>query len=187
MKALLWVYETLIDSAVVAYESVLQPLTPGERESYYAETKRFAALFGIPERGLPADWAAFEAYNRAMWASDALGVNQLSRDLGHAVLHGAGSRLPIPNWYRALTAAWMPERLRDEFALPFGEQEKAAAVRALRWHSRLYPRLPGALRFVGPYREACARLSGREPGLLIRASNRLWMGQPRTMFANPEA
>jgi uncharacterized protein (DUF2236 family) len=187
VNALLWVYATLIDSAVLAYESVLPPLTPCEREIYYAETKRFAALFGIPQQSLPSDWHAFEAYNRAMWASDALGVNKLSRDLGHVVLHGAGSRLNIPTWYRALTAAWMPERLREEFGLDFGEREKSAAARALRWHSRIYPRLPGALRFVGPYREACARLAGRKPGLLIQTSNRFWMGQPQTMFANPEA
>jgi uncharacterized protein (DUF2236 family) len=187
VNALLWVYATLIDSAMLAYESVLPPLTFEERESYYAETRTFAALFGIPQDRLPADWAAFEAYNQAMWASDVLGVNTLARDLGHAVLHGAGSWLPIPGWYRALTAAWMPERLRAEFSLPFGKGERAAAARALRWLSRIYPGLPGTLRFVGPYQEARARLSGERPGLLIQASNRFWMGQPRTMFAEPDA
>jgi uncharacterized protein (DUF2236 family) len=187
VNALLWVYATLIDSAVLAYESVLPPLKPDEREIYYVETKRFAALFGIPDHSLPADWAAFEAYNRAMWNSDALGVNALARDLGHAVLHVAGPWLEIPSWYRALTAAWMPARLRDEFALDFGQKEQAVATRAIRWHARLYPRLPGTLRFVGPYREACARLAGRKPGPLIQTSNRFWMGQPRTMFATPEA
>jgi len=186
VQALLWVYATLIDSAVVAYECVQPALTSDEREQYYAETKRFAALFGIPEAALPKDWAAFEAYNRRMWASDELGVNTLSRDLGAAVMSGAGSWVKPPGWYRALTAAWMPERLRAEFTLEFGEREQASAARAARWLPRIYPLLPKAVRFVGPYREACARLSERRVGPLIRASNRFWMGQPRMMFAQPE-
>jgi len=187
VKALLWVYATLIDSALVAYECVRPSLTADERDRYYAETKLFAALFGIPAEVLPWDWAAFEVYNRRMWASDELGVNALSRELGHAVLRGAGSWVKLPGWYRALTAAWMPERLRIEFELQYGERERAAAARAVRWLPRIYRVLPRAVRFVGPYQEACARLSGRRGGLLIGASNRFWMGQPRMMFAKPDA
>jgi uncharacterized protein (DUF2236 family) len=110
--ALRWVYATLVDSALAAYEAVLPPLSPSEREGYYAESKTMAALLGIPPGALPADWAAFEAYNHAMCASEALGVNALSRDLAHGVMRGSGSWVPIPHWYRALTAAWMPERFR---------------------------------------------------------------------------
>ena len=150
VNALLWVYATLIESAVLAYESILSPLTPEEREGYYAETKTFAALFGIPSEVLPADWAAFEAYNPSMHASDALGVNALSRELAHGVLHGAGSRVPVPRWYRALTASWMPERLRAEFALDFAEPDKAAATRALRWLPRIYRRSSGYAAFCRP-------------------------------------
>src|ERR1700689_2737054 len=39
VNALLWVYATLVDSALVAYESVLTPLSGDEREAYYAECK----------------------------------------------------------------------------------------------------------------------------------------------------
>ncbi len=187
VNALLWVYATLIDSAVLAYESIFPRLTTEERERYYAETKSFAALCGIPYEVLPADWAAFEAYIRDMIASDALGVNALSRELARGVLHGAGSRVPVPGWYRALTAHWMPERLRLEFALDFSEPDQAAAIRALRWLPRIYRTLPAPLRFVGPYREAQARLQGRKIGPLVQANNRFWMGQPRTMFAELES
>src|SRR5271163_5320755 len=91
VSALRWVYATLVDSALLAYEAVLPPLSPTERDTYYTESKTMAALFGIPSDALPIDWAAFEAYNRAMWASDSLGVNALSRDLAHGVMYGAGS------------------------------------------------------------------------------------------------
>jgi uncharacterized protein (DUF2236 family) len=183
VHALLWVYATLVESALLAYDAVMPPLSPDEREMYYRESRKMAALFGIPGDALPADWASFEAYNRAMWNSDALGVNSLSMEMAHRVLHGRGSWVPIPHWYRALTAAWLPVRLRDAFALEYGPREEASAAMASRWLPRLYPHLPTALRFVGPYREAQARLLGHRVGSLTKLSNRFWMGQPRMMFA----
>jgi uncharacterized protein (DUF2236 family) len=182
VQALCWVYATLLDSALLAYESVLPPLTMAEREAYYRESKTMAALFGIPPEALPADWAGFEGYMRAMFASDTLGVNSLAREMARGILRGSGSWVPIPQWYRALTAAWMPERLRAESALEFTELDRAAATRALRWLRRGYKSLPSVVRFVGPYHEALARLEGRRAGPLVHASNRFWMGQPQTMF-----
>jgi len=181
INALCWVYATLVESAVLAYESVLAPLTSAEKETYYAESKTLAALFGIPADALPADWSTFEAYNRAMWSSDALGINSLSREMAHRILHGRGSWVSVPGWYRALTTVWLPERFRAEFALPCRDRERASANRALRWLPRFYAGIPACIRFVGPYQEACARLSGRPPGSLARISNRFWMGQPYMM------
>ena len=182
--ALHWVYATLVESAVLAYEAVLPPLSIAEKEAYYAESKTLASLFGIPPHALPADWAAFEAYNREMLTSGKLGVNALSREMAHRVLHGRGSWVPVPRWYRGLTAAWMPEPLREAFALPFGERERSAAAHAGRWLPRAYKALPPVLRYVGPYQEAYSRLQGWRVSALIRASNRFWMGQPRMLFVN---
>lgn len=180
LGALSWVFATLVESAVIAYESVL-PLSPDDKESYYGESKTLAMLFGISPAALPQDWAAFEHYNREMWASDTLAVNSLSRDLAHRVLHGRGSWVPVPHWYRALTAAWMPDQLREAFALNYGEREQHAAANALRRLPTVYRRIPTSLRHVGPYHEAFARLQQRPVGLLTRASNRFWMGRSRML------
>lgn len=184
LDALRWVYATLAESAVLAYETVLPSLLLVEKESYLAESKTFAMLFGIPPEALPADWAAFEAYNRAMWESNTLAVNALSREMAHRILHGRGSWVPVPRWYCALTAAWMPERLRQEFELPFGKAEADRVARARAWLPRVYRKIPSPLRYVGPYHEACARLRNREIGPVTRASNRFWMGQSRMLFQN---
>lgn len=186
VNALLWVYATLIESALIAHDCVLTPLSNDERETYYAESARMAALFGIPAAALPPDWTAFEAYTHAMLSSDALCVNPLSRELAHGVLYGKGTWLPIPKWYRALTAAWLPPRLRDEFSLEYGLREHASATNAFKWLPRIYRRLPPALRFVGPYQEAQARLAGRRINPLVRLSNQFWMGQPLMMFGSPK-
>jgi hypothetical protein len=43
VNVLLWVYATLVESAVLAYDSVLPPLSSNEREAYYSESKTIAA------------------------------------------------------------------------------------------------------------------------------------------------
>lgn len=180
MAALRWVYATLIDSAVLAYECVLPPLQPHELEAYYAESRVLAGLFGLPQAALPPDWKSFLTYCREMEQSDALGVTDQARVMGQRLLAGAGSWLRPPRWYRALTAAWLPERLRSAFDLPFDPSEQpqlilhTGAVHHLR---DIYQRLPGALRFIGPWHEAQARLAGKPHGIITKFSNRFWIGQ----------
>ncbi len=185
VDALPWVFATLIESAMIAYESVLPPLSSAEKETYYAESKTLAMLFGIPPTALPPDWSAFESYNRGMWASDTLAVNPLSQEMAHRILHGRGSWVPVPHWYRALTAAWMPDPLREAFALQYGVREQHAASKALRRLPPAYRRIPTSLRYVGPFHEACARLQNRGLGPLTRASNHFWMGQSRMLLHRP--
>jgi uncharacterized protein (DUF2236 family) len=182
VNALRWVFATLVESAILAYEFVLPPLTTLEREQYYAESKRTAALFGIGPEALPADWPAFKRYAADMMDSPLLGVDDNARRLGRSVMSGVGTWIRPPRWYSALTASWIPPRLREAFELPFGVAQETAMRRAARRLPVLYPRIPRAIRFVGPYHEAEARLHGRTPGPLTRRSNLFWMGQPRLLY-----
>jgi uncharacterized protein (DUF2236 family) len=183
VAALRWVYATLIESAILAYEFVQPPLLPDERERYYAESKRMATLFGVPPGALPQDWAAFSCYTAEMIESPLLGVGEDACALGHSVLSGAGTKFRPPRWYLALTAFWMPLRLRTAFALSFGAPEEEAVSHVARRLPLLYACIPRLLRFVGPFHEAQARLRGRSPGPLTRRNNRFWMGQPRLLYS----
>ena len=178
IAALRWVFATLVESAVLAFECALGPLAAAEREQYYAECITLAALFGLPKAALPANWKAFAAYNREMRESDELGVSDSARVMAHNLLDGAGSWIRPPRWYRALTTEWLPDRFRQEFAVDFGPSERQAAARARVWLPRFYKKLPQTVRFTGPWREAQARMAGRRVGLLTRSSNRFWVGQP---------
>jgi uncharacterized protein (DUF2236 family) len=179
IAALRWVYATLMETAVLSYEAMVGPLDATEREAYYAETKVLGALFGLPAEALPADWNAFEAYCRGMEASDVLGVSERAREMAQNLMAGAGSWVKPPRWYWALTAEWMPERLREGFGLPSGLADRREAERAKRILPGIYQRLPGVVRYVGPWYEAQARLAGRDAGLGTRMSNRFWIGQER--------
>jgi uncharacterized protein (DUF2236 family) len=174
--ALMWVHATLVDTALIAYELGLPPLGPEARERYYAECRLLGSLFGIPTEQQPIGWAEFVAYVAEAVASDRLIVGNAAREIGIRMISGAG-RLPVPHWYRDLTAGLLPERLREGYRLRYGEREQRRAARALAVVRGLYRALPTRLRHVAPYHEAIARLSGRNPDLLTRALNRLWIGR----------
>ncbi len=183
IAALRWVYATLVESAVLAYECVMPPLTAAELAAYFAESKTLAGLFGLPASELPEDWAGFLDYCRTMEASNQLRVSQTARGMAHDLLAGAGSWIKPPRWYCALTKECLPERFRQEFGLQFEEEDRKAARRAKGWLPRFYGKLPAAIRFVGPWHEAQARLGGRSVGVVARLSNRFWIGQARLPFA----
>jgi uncharacterized protein (DUF2236 family) len=182
VPALLWVYATLIESAIIAYECVLPPLRSDELAAYYAESKILAGLFGISPNSLPPEWGSFQAYVAQMCASRALGVSDRSRFMAQSIMSGAGSRIYVPRWYSSLTIEWLPPRFQEEFGFAFGITEQAGSQKARRLLERVYAKLPSSLRYVGPYLEAQARLSNRNPGLLARRSNQFWIGQARMPF-----
>ena len=182
IPALRWVYATLIESAVMAYECVLPALSEEELAGYYSESKVLAGLFGLPAEALPADWNGFRAYVADMFASEALGVSDHARAMGRRIMTGAGSWIRIPRWYWALTAEWLPPRFRHEFGMECGNAEEASAQRAHRILPRVYAKLPTALRYVGPYQEARARQAGHAAGFVVRHSNAFWIGEARMPF-----
>jgi uncharacterized protein (DUF2236 family) len=159
---------------------VVGPLPPEDREQYYAESKLFAALFGVPPTFLSSNWSAFTEYNRAMCESDVLTVTSIARVMAQRLLTGGGGTwLCPPQWYGALTAYMLPEPVRSAFGLRYDAAERRLAENALAWIRRFYPALPERLRYVGPYQEAKARLVGKvRPDLSTRLLNRIWIGQP---------
>jgi uncharacterized protein (DUF2236 family) len=177
VSALMWVHATLVETAITAYELVLPPLDAETRARYYAESRVLGALFGIPFEAQPPDWPAFQRYVGETVASDRLTVGAAAQAIGAGVLAGAG-RIPVPRWYKDVTAAMLPDRLRGPCGLCFSEDERRRAARAIDIIRRVYPRVPRRLRHVAPYHEALARMSGRpRPGLGTRSLNRLWIGR----------
>jgi uncharacterized protein (DUF2236 family) len=178
IPALRWVYATLTETALLAYELVLPPLTLEQRERYYSESRLFAALFGIPNECLPRDWTAFSAYTAAMAQSDTLNVTDQARVMGGRLIAGANTWLPVPASYQALTVALLPPQIREAFGFPYGAAERRAVRQLIGRVRRVYPLLPACLRFVGPYQEAEQRLAGRaRPDIVTRMCNRFWIGR----------
>lgn len=160
-EALFWVHATLCETSVQVWELVMGPLSRAEKNAYWDESRRFAALFGIPDALLPRDWAGFEDYWQGMLASDAIRVSSAGRTLGDFLLRAPAWWLsPSFDWLRLMTARLLPPRLRDEFGLAFGTRERIAAEASLAALRATWWALPGAVRWLPAYRDAVRRVDG---------------------------
>ena len=133
---LLWVHATLVDSALVTYETFVQRLTPHEREEFYQESKLLGELLRIPRTSFPERLAGFRAYIDAMVESGPVRVSEQARSLGRLVLRPKLRLLPGPAMipFEVITAGLLPASLRAQYGLSWGPGQQRAyrlAVRAL--------------------------------------------------------
>src|SRR5579864_7351022 len=66
---LMWVHATLVDSALVTYETFVRAMTGRDREDFFQESKVLGELLGIPRHRFPATVHDFEGYMRAMMSA----------------------------------------------------------------------------------------------------------------------
>ena len=163
--SLMWVYATLMHTVVEVTELLVRPIPAAEKDAYYQSTKAFAYLFGIPDAQLPRDWAAFDAYVRAMLDdASTIAVGKPAREMGHFLFRPPQpSHAPAMAWIKIMTAGLLPPRLRDEFGLTWSLRDRAifrASVRAIR---PAYRALPKAARYLPEYVTAERRCRGLGP------------------------
>jgi uncharacterized protein (DUF2236 family) len=150
---LLWVHATLVDSAMVAYQRFVGPLTPAERRAFYAESRITARLFRIPDADIPPTIDAFQAYMRGMVHGPQLAVSRESRAIAASLLSP-----PLPPGLRQLatatrlfTVGLLPPVIRERYGYTWGplrERALDATAVALRtgvpWLSPLLRHFPQA-------------------------------------------
>jgi len=162
-QLLLWVYATLVDSALFAYETHVRPLRRHERDKHYDEMRTFAALFGIDERVFPKDWDAFGSYVRDTIDSDRIHVTQQAHDIAWQLLRGRHFLRVFGPAAQIVAAGMLAPRLRDGFGLRW-DRPTALAYNALMTSTRLaYKRIPPFVRAMPMAWEAELRVMDAEP------------------------
>jgi uncharacterized protein (DUF2236 family) len=162
----MWVHATLVSVALDSFELLVAPLSLERRERYYGEAARFARLFGVTYDVLPPTYEDFRIYFRTMLKGEALTVGDQARSLAAHVLDP-----PVPpvlrvtrRGVRALTAALLPDRLREAFGLTWGRAERLHSVLltgAVRGTLRAWP---PRIRYWQHYRRALVRVQPTGPG-----------------------
>jgi uncharacterized protein (DUF2236 family) len=172
--ALLWVHASLVDTTVLMYEMFIAELAPEAKDRLWVESRKFARLFGIPDDGWPADWAAFRAYVDGVIASDVLTVSDAGRKLSRLLMTPPNRRI-APAWhlYAAVTAGLLPERLRSELGLSWSWRQRALYRATIATLRRTWRRLPSRLRWLPAYVDASRRLRGQERDPLGQLAERL--------------
>ena len=145
---LLWVHATLMDTALVTYETFVQPLLPREREDFYQEFKLVGELLGVPKDRFPITLRAFDAYLEAMIAGGPVRVDQRARELAKLVLRPRLRLLPGPAMipFDVVTAGLLPPSLREQYGLAWGAGRQRAYRLAVRTVPRLIALTPPVLR-----------------------------------------
>jgi len=110
-RALSWVHATLWDTSLRVYERLCGPLSRAELDRYYAETLRFALLFGVESEDLPPDWGSFQGWVEGEF--ERLEILPEGRQIARFMLQAPRPALrPVFRVYRAITAEQLPPRLR---------------------------------------------------------------------------
>ncbi len=155
---LFWVHATLVDSAVVAYERFVGPLSAAGRRVYYEQSKIAARLFRIPDTVIPPTWAAFRAYMDDMENGETLAVGAVGRELAAAILAP-----PLPPVVRQIVGATglvtrglLPPRVRAELGLSWSAAADAALSTIAAASRALLPLLPAQVRFLPQSRRSAA-------------------------------
>lgn len=177
--AMMWVYATLWVTGLQVYERFHAPLTAAEREQYYAESKLFAFLFGIPASVLPATWDEFVDYFNGVVASDLLVVGAVGRQLVDYIFSMKAYLIPVLNRHKLHTAVLLPERLRHEFGFPEVTPKVQASFEFdVKLIGTCMHFAPANIKYLPPYNEALQRLKGEKAGWVTQSVNRLVYGQP---------
>ncbi len=148
-ELLLWVHATLVDSAMVAYDLFVKPLTPHEQSSYYDDSKKLASLFEIPERTVPPSLADFNSYIKRMLTADVISVGPAARSLAEDILHPRPWSLKVAGpLFALMTAGLLPGGLREAYGLGWSERKEKIFWLLVRGIRRFLPLIPAPLRIV---------------------------------------
>jgi uncharacterized protein (DUF2236 family) len=126
---LLWVHATLLDSALLVYDSVVSPLSANERDDYCAELSSVAIDLGARPEDVPRTQSALTEYMQGTLGSGAIAVGAQARELADAIL---ASPLGVITWpaarvNRLLTIGLLPPGVREQY----GFRENARSARSL--------------------------------------------------------
>ncbi|MDP2320590.1 MAG: oxygenase MpaB family protein [Acidobacteriota bacterium] len=141
-----WVHATLLESIPLAYERLVRPLTPAERDRYCQEAAIMEPLLGMPAGWLPRSAAHRDGYLRDLLAGGSLVVTDTSRALARAVLYPPHWHLAWPAFraMQLLTIGTLPPSLRQAYGFEWRDRDERALARwttLLRVGRRLLPAL----------------------------------------------
>ena len=151
-KLLLWVLATIVDSALVFYETYVRSLSEAERDAYWRDYRVVGGLFGLREHEMPADIRGFDAYMDDMLAGDDLFVTSAARELALQIVMRPPvplARRPMLELVNFVTVGLLPARLRRQYDLSW-DPLRALMLRGGAEYAKrvLVPLAPQRLRLV---------------------------------------
>jgi uncharacterized protein (DUF2236 family) len=156
---LLWVWATLVESALLVYTRYVRPLAIADIHRYYEEQQRFAAVCGVPEGHWPDTYPDFMDYFNTT-VEDVLHPTEDSRRIVDSVIR---PQVPLPvrpafELLNLATVGLLPPVLRERLDLSWGPNRERILVASTAAIRRVLPLLPSLLREFPPARHAARRV-----------------------------
>jgi uncharacterized protein (DUF2236 family) len=130
----LWVHVTFIDSALTTYDTLVTPLTVGEKDQYCAEGVETAVALGAVAEDVPRTWSALQAYMAREFASGRITVGRDAHALAEAVLFPPLSLVtgPVAWLNRLVTIGLLPPSVRNQYGFLWSDRRARQFDRALK-------------------------------------------------------
>jgi uncharacterized protein (DUF2236 family) len=158
-----WAHATFVEQVLYFADTFVKRLTDAEKQQIYAESKTWYRRYGVSDRPMPVDYAAFEKYWNDMLDRVVVAHPTARYGVGY-VTKGFPRPEGVPPWmWRLLapvfnpvaafiTTGGMPPRARVLLDLPWSERHERRYQRfAAMWRSRpvnwLWDQLPMRLRY----------------------------------------
>ena len=131
---LTWVHATLIESMILTYEQLVEPLTAAERDRYSEEAADVAIALGASPRDVPRSWAAVQAYLESRYRSGEIAVGPQALTLSAALVSPGGGRLS--RWLAAhlvtvVAAGLLPPHMRMQYGFAWNRRRERRFIRMI--------------------------------------------------------
>jgi uncharacterized protein (DUF2236 family) len=148
-KLMLWTLAVIADSGRAMYETMVRPLSEGEREALWQDYVRFGELFGLPGDEVPGSHREFRAWWEERLASPDLHATAHALEMAPLVAF----EQPVPAAARGNLAAQnlvikgtLPPRVREIFGIPWTRSHQAAFRALTATHRRARHAFPRSMR-----------------------------------------
>jgi len=160
----LWVFATLVWTAITVTDGFARPVSPQERDAYYRDMTSLAEVFRVPASLLPDDYTGLTQYVDHQ-VRHVLTVGPTAARLAEQILRPDPPIVPPPvRPVPALLAAGMlPAAVREGYGLARRGRERVAFAAVQRATRHALPLLPARVRYWPHYLVATERV-GRSGG-----------------------
>lgn len=143
----LWVAATLYRNGLGMYERFFGKLSDADAERIYRQSAVYGTALQVKDEMWPATRAEFDAYWDEKIAT--LAVDDKVRAYTRGLLSGGDSPLPVRlamPLQRFVTIGLLPQRMRDEFALPWSPRDQRRFDRLMATIGAVYVKVPRPVR-----------------------------------------
>jgi uncharacterized protein (DUF2236 family) len=148
-KLMLWTLAVIADSGREMYETMVRPLSEGEREELWQDYARFGELFGLPRSEVPASYREFNAW----WTEQLSSPSLQATPHGLAMAPLVAFKQPVPAPARGNLVAQnhiikgtLPPRVREIFGIRWSRTHEAGFQAMAASHRRARHFFPRKMR-----------------------------------------